>query len=47
MVWADVFQITLMTSGVLLVTIMAGIDAGGIQAAWEIATEEGRTAALK
>ena len=47
MVWADAFQMTLMTLGVLLITIMAGIDAGGVQAAWDIATVEGRTAALK
>ena len=45
-VWADAFQMIFMTSGALLVTIMAVIYAGGLQTAWEIATEEGRTAAL-
>lgn len=42
-IWADVFQMVLMVSGVLLVTVMACIDAGGISNTWRIASEGGRT----
>lgn len=37
----------MMVLGVLLITIMSGIEAGGFQRAWDIASEAGRTDALK
>uniref|UniRef100_A0A6A7G1E6 Sodium-coupled monocarboxylate transporter 1-like n=2 Tax=Hirondellea gigas TaxID=1518452 RepID=A0A6A7G1E6_9CRUS len=45
-VWADVFQMVLMVGGVLLITVMACIEVGGLGRAWAIASEGGRTNGL-
>ncbi|KAF2354964.1 Sodium/solute symporter [Trinorchestia longiramus] len=45
-VWADAFQMVLMTSGVVLIMIMSCMEVGGIRRVWDIAESAGRTHGL-
>ncbi|XP_018024215.1 sodium-coupled monocarboxylate transporter 2 [Hyalella azteca] len=45
-VWADAFQMLLMTAGVLLVTVMSCVEVGGVQKVWQVAYQGGRTEGL-
>ncbi|KAA0188432.1 hypothetical protein HAZT_HAZT003614 [Hyalella azteca] len=46
-VWADAFQMVLMTAGVLLVTVMSCVEVGGVQKVWQVAYQGGRTEGLE
>ncbi|XP_018024217.1 sodium-coupled monocarboxylate transporter 2 [Hyalella azteca] len=45
-VWADAFQMVLMTAGVLLVTVMSCVEVGGVQKVLTVAYQGGRTEGL-
>ena len=41
-IWTDVFQITVMIAGFLMIIIKGSIDVGGLTEVWRIAEEGGR-----